>query len=175
MARTFISIDIPENIKKEIKKIQDSLLDFKGKKTEPENLHLTLKFLGEINDKKVESVKEKLKSIRFNKFETEAVSLGVFSENFIRIVWIHLINCEELQKEIDNKLSEVGFAQEDRFMGHLTIARIKHTENKAEFLENIKRIKLPKIKFSVDKFRLKSSILTSEGPVYKTLGEYKLT
>ncbi|RLG16235.1 RNA 2',3'-cyclic phosphodiesterase, partial [Candidatus Pacearchaeota archaeon] len=42
--RTFISIDIPEKVRKEIIKIQNELSDFKGKKTEPENLHLTLKF-----------------------------------------------------------------------------------------------------------------------------------
>ena len=172
--RVFISLNIPKEIKNEIKKIQNKLPEFNGKITEENNLHLTLKFLGEIEDKKVEIVKEKLKSIKISKFETEAVSLGIFSEDFIRIVWIHLTKCEELQKEIDKSISELGFAREDRFMGHLTIARVKSVENKTKFLDDIKKIKIPKIKFRVDKFQLKSSILTPKGPVYNILGEYKL-
>jgi 2'-5' RNA ligase len=46
--RAFISIEFPEEIKNELKKIQEQLPEFKGKNTEPKNLHLTLKFLGEI-------------------------------------------------------------------------------------------------------------------------------
>ena len=53
-----------EEIKKEIKKIQDLLPEFSGKKTELQNLHLTLKFLGEIKEKDVEGIKEKLREIK---------------------------------------------------------------------------------------------------------------
>ena len=175
MTRTFISIDLPEQVKKEIKKIQDLLPEFNGKKTEIENLHLTLKFLGEIGDKKLGQVKEKLKDIQNKGFEAEIDNVGVFSENFIRIVWIHLKGAEELQKKIDSAL-EGFFERERRFMSHITIARVKGVKGKREdFLKNVKEIKIGKIRFKVGDFTLKKSELFPEGPKYEVLGEYVLS
>ena len=171
--RIFISIDMPEEVKREIKQIQDKLLDFQGKKTEQENLHLTLKFLGEVDEKKIENVKRRLKEIKFNQLETEIDSIGVFSEKFVKIIWLHLTNCEESQKKIDEALFGM-FEKEKRFMSHLTIARVKKLDNKKKFLEDLRKIKIPEIKFVVDNFRLKKSILEEKGPVYETLEEYEL-
>lgn len=171
--RTFISINISEEIRKEIKKIQDFLPEFSGKKTELENLHLTLKFLGEINIEKLEEVKERLREIKIEKFKTEIDEIGIFSPNFIRIVWLHMKDCNNLQKQIDNALINL-FEPEKRFMGHLTIARIKKLKDKKEFLQELKKIKFGKIKFKVDKFYLMKSELTAEGPRYSVLEEYNL-
>ena len=169
--RTFISIDILKEVRLEIIKIQSQLLDFFGKKTEHENLHLTLKFLGEIGEEKIEKIKEKLREINFNKFETEIDSIGVFSEKFVRIIWLHMTDCEELQKVIDEKLEDL-FEEEKRFMSHLTIARVKKVRDKGDFLKKLKDIKIPKIKFVVDSFRLKKSVLEKQGPKYETIEEY---
>ena len=171
--RTFISINIPEEIRKEVKKIQDFLPEFSGKKTEVENLHLTLKFLGEIEEEKIGEVKEKLREIKIEKFETEIDEIGVFSEEFIRIVWLHMKDCDDLQKQIDIALKNL-FEPEKRFMSHLTITRIKRLKDKKEFLQDLKKIKIEKIKFKVDKFYLMKSELTAEGPRYSVLEEYDL-
>lgn len=168
--RTFISIDIPENIKKEIVKIQKQLSEFKGKLTEFENLHLTLKFLGEVDENKLEEVKERLKRIKLKSFESEIKDTGMFSD---RIIWLGMSNCEELQKQIDEKLSDL-FEVEKRFMGHLTIARVKDVKNKEKFLQEITKIKTPKMKFVADSFNLKESVLNPEKPVYKILESYNL-
>ena len=173
MTRIFISIDIPENIQQEIEKIQNRLPEFAGKKTEIENLHLTLKFLGEISKEEIEKIRKRLKEIKFSQFETSIDELGVFSEKFVRIVWLHLSNCEEIQKIIDEKLSG-SFSKEKRFMSHLTIARVKRLDNKGYFSSELKKIKIPRIGFVVDSFRLKKSTLTPKGPVYETLEEYFL-
>ncbi|MBI2056762.1 RNA 2',3'-cyclic phosphodiesterase [Candidatus Pacearchaeota archaeon] len=156
-----------------MKKIQDALPEFVGKKIEPENLHLTLKFLGEIDDNKVEEIKKRLSGLKFKKFETEISSIGVFYEKIIRIVWLHLTNCGALQKEIDNSLKDL-FTPEQRFMSHLTIARVKNVDDKKEFLEKLKKIKIPKISFVVENFKLKSSMLNAEGPVYDDIEKYSL-
>ena len=172
--RTFVSIDLPENIQKEIKKIQDSLPSFEGKKIEPENLHLTLKFLGEIDKEKVGEVKKRLRKIKSDCFEAEIDSIGVFSENFVRIVWLHIKGPEELQKEIDNALKGI-FEPEIRFMSHLTVARVKRIQNKNYFLGELKKIKIKPLKFKTDRFALKKSTLMHEGPIYETLEEYGLS
>jgi 2'-5' RNA ligase len=171
--RTFISIEIPDTIKKEILKIQNALPEFKGKKTEFENLHLTLKFLGEVDKEKIELVRERLKKIKFKEFEAEIDFIGVFSEKFIRIIWLHIKNCDELQKEIDDKLGDL-FEKEKRFMGHLTIARVKSVKDKKKFLSEIKNMKIPKLKFVVKNFNLKKSILTEKRPIYEDIEVYKL-
>ena len=171
--RVFISVDFPDEVKEKIKKIQAELPEFTGKKTEFENLHLTLKFLGEISEEQAEKVKEKLKEIKLKKREAEIDDLGVFSESFVRIIWLHSSGLEELQKEIDGKLSDF-FGKERRFMGHITIARVKNIKNKEKFLAEFRKIKIKPIKFEADKFKLKKSILTAEKPVYEDIGEYKL-
>lgn len=171
--RAFISIDFPVNIKKEIKKIQDKLPEFKGKKTEEENLHLTLKFLGEVEESRLEEVKRRLKEVKTKKFEAEIDDIGIFNPNFIKIVWLHLAGCDKLQEEVDNRLKDL-FPKEKRFMSHLTIARVKNIKDKKEFLGKLMKIKIGRIKFIVDKFKLEKSTLTREKPVYEDLLEARL-
>ncbi len=175
--RTFISIDIPEKVRYKIKNIQDALPEFYGKKTEYENLHLTLKFLGEVDEEKIEEVKNKLREIKFERFETEAKYVGFF-DNIKRgkrygSVWLHLNNCEGLQKLVDDNLKDF-FKPEKRFMSHLTIARVKDLKDKNEFLKKLGEIKIPEIKFNVGCFKLKKSILSKEKAVYETIEEYNL-
>jgi RNA 2',3'-cyclic 3'-phosphodiesterase len=171
--RCFIAVDLPKEFQKEIKRIQDKLPEFIGKKTELENLHLTLKFLGEVDEITLERVKEKLKKIKFKPFESEIDVLGFFSEQFIRIIWLHLSNCEELQKQVDLALDGL-FGKEERFMGHLTVARIKMVKDKKKFLEEIKKIKISKMKFQVRNFILKKSVLSPKGPIYEDIEVYSL-
>ena len=174
MVRCFIAIDIPENIKKESLKIQNQIPEFIGKKTEKENLHLTLKFFGEIDENRIELIKDKLREINLEKFETEIDSIGIFSEKFIRIVWLYLSNCETLQEKIDNSLKNLS-EPEKRFMSHLTIAGIKSIKDKNEFIKKLEKLKITKIKFIVDNFKLKKSILKPEGPVYEDLEKFSLS
>ena len=174
--RVFISLNIPKEIKKEIKKIQNKLPEFNGKITEENNLHLTLKFLGEISEQRVEEIRKKLRKINFRKFKSSFDFLGVFSsssEEFIRIIWVHLTNCENLQKKIDNSLEDL-FEKEKRFMSHLTIARVKNIKDKQNFAERINKINFEKREFEVSKFCLMKSTLFRDGPKYELIEEYNL-
>ena len=177
LKRCFIAIDLPRDAINEIKRIQKLIEKqrlFAGKFTEPENLHLTLKFLGEISDEKIEEVKNRLKEIKIDKFNAELGEVGVFSKQFIRIIWIKLNGkVFGLQKSVDEALEGL-FEKEERFMSHITIARVKNTVDKKKLFEYLESINPPKISFKVEKFYLKESELTSEGPVYEDVGEYKL-
>lgn len=171
--RTFISIKLPTKILMQVKEIQERLPEFTGKKTELMNLHLTLKFLGNISFEKMEEIKERLKKINFNKFEVEICEVGFFDKHDHGIVWLKLSNCEALQKEVDAVLNGL-YEKEKRFMSHLTIARVKKIKEKKNFLESLKRIKIPKLFFIVDKFYLVESKLKKEGPKYTDLENYCL-
>ena len=176
--RCFISINIPEKLKEEIIKIQQELEEknlFFGKFTEPENLHLTLKFLGEISEERVEEVKRELKGLKSGKFKAGFGRGGVFSERFIRIIWIEILGKQvfDLQSEIDRRMKEIGFKKEERFMSHLTIARVKKAEDREKLLKEFE-MKYEKKDFTVDKFFLMKSTLGEKGPVYEILEEYEL-
>lgn len=178
LIRCFIAIDLPREIINEVERVQAELKKkniFHGKLTESENLHLTLKFLGEIDLNKIEEVKKRLGEIKFEKFSCFTGELGVFSKSYIRIVWMHVLGRKvlELQKVIDEKLKDL-FSAEERFMSHLTIARVKNVKDKLLFLEELGKIKTSKIKFNVDKFYLIRSELREGGPVYMNLEEYSL-
>ena len=174
LIRTFISIDLPKRVQKEIKKLQDELPSFDGKRTDLENLHLTLKFLGEIDEEKIIEIKRRLEEIKLQSFESEIDEVGVFSPQFVKIVWLHLTNCNRLQKLIDEKLSDI-FKPEKRFMSHVTISRVKYLKNKNYFLGELDKIKIPSgLKFKVNNFELKKSTLTPDGPIYEVLERYIL-
>ena len=166
--RCFIAIDIPKEVKDEIAKIQKLLPEFEGKLTEKENLHLTLKFLGEVSPEEIEKVKERLGKIKLKRFSASLGGLGIFSESFVRIVWIKLGNCDELQGKVDYFLKDL-FKKEERFMGHLTIARVKQIGDKKKFLDLLGKVKYPKTEFEVDKISLKNSVLTKKGPIYEDI------
>ena len=171
--RVFVAIKFPTKILIEIKKIQEKLPEFSGKKTELVNLHLTLKFLGELNSEEIEKIRLNLGEIKSIKFESEINEIGFFDKGERGIVWLNVTNCENLQKEIDNSLLKF-VEKEKRFMGHLTIARTKNISNKKKFLEELRKIKFPKMFFIIENFYLMESVLKREGPEYKVIEEYKL-
>lgn len=175
-ARTFISVEFPKEIIENIKTIQEQLKKqdlFIGKLTEPENIHLTLKFLGEIDKDKIEKVQERLKKIKLKKFNTSLGKLGVFSEKFIRIIWIKIKGqkIHDLQKDIDKALINL-FPKEQRFMGHITIARVKKVKNKEKLLNFLNEIGTKDLKFDINSFYFKSSELTPSGPIYNVIEKY---
>ncbi len=170
--RIFVAIDMPEDVQNKVIEVQKMLPEFKGKLTEKQNLHLTLKFLGEQHDELITKIQNQLTKIDFESFDAKIETIGVFSKDFIRIVWLHVKNCDELQNKVDETLRPY-FNIEQRFMSHLTIARVKKIKDKNYFLKNLDKIEFPAINFTVNSFKLKESVLTPEGPVYKTIAEYK--
>lgn len=178
LTRAFIAIDFSSEVIKEIARAQELLSKkkFIGKLTELENLHLTFKFLGEIDDEKLEKVKEKLKNLKFNSFSAKLGDIGVFHyHKNPRLVWIKVLGkgIWDLQKQIDLVLKDI-FPLEERFMSHLTIARLKYVKDKKGFDESLKALTVKDIIFSVENFKLMKSELRELGPVYFVIDKYSL-
>lgn len=177
ITRCFIAIDFPDEVIKEIARVQELVgkKGFTGKFTELENLHLTLKFLGEIDGAMLEKVKEKLKEVKFGEMELKLGRIGLFGHGGKpKIVWIKIEGemVWELQKKIDAAFAGM-FKPEARFMSHLTIARIKYVMNNGKFIDHVKKnIYVKNIKFNVNSFELKKSELRPMGPVYSTIEKY---
>ncbi len=176
--RCFVALDIPDKVVGEIIRVQQRLQDahlFSGKMTAPQNIHLTLKFLGEITAIQLRDVRKRLEKIRFDSFCCELGELGVFSPTDIRIIWMKLNNESvlQLQKNIDEALNDM-FPLEQRFMGHITLARVKSVFNKKELIQMLKEISFERSEFKVKTFKLKLSELFPEGPIYKDIAENEL-
>lgn len=190
--RLFVAVDFPDDVVKEVARLE-YLLDkknFRGKMTELENLHLTLKFLGSVdattfgkssrsqneNRVTVEEVKKRLKKVKFLEFEGTLDSVGLFNfRGNPRIVWVKVggSGIFELQEKIDEAFNGL-LDKEERFMSHMTIARVKQVKNKKEFSEYVKNMGLKKVKFKINSFKLMKSELRKLGPVYSVVEEYKV-
>lgn len=163
-----------------IKWVQEALASTGAylKAVESENIHLTLKFLGEIPQHKVDEVVEVVESISFDPFDYKVAGVGVFpnhrrpatiwagiSEGVSEVVMVF--------EELDAKLGKLGFERERRkFHPHLTICRVRSEKNKDQLVEEL--IRLESTAFGVigaDRVVLKKSILTPSGPIYTTLAE----
>ncbi|MEK6890574.1 MAG: RNA 2',3'-cyclic phosphodiesterase [Nanoarchaeota archaeon] len=171
--RAFIAVELPREAGLELISIQkdiDKLGLIKGKFTDEETFHLTLKFLGELSRSEIDAVKDRLKNIKFKPFELEIDRLGVFSEEFIRIIWVSFKSeaIFNLQKQIDEALEDL-FPKEHSFMAHITIARPKFIEDKKVFLEELGKINFKREKFQVNEFSLKKSDLTPQGAKYSDI------
>ncbi|MBI3026532.1 RNA 2',3'-cyclic phosphodiesterase [Candidatus Woesearchaeota archaeon] len=136
------------------------------------SFHLTLKFLGEVHPDNVNPIINRLKSIKFQSFTVFLHSIGVFpTENYIRVVWVGLEpedKVSELQKQIDEALIAM-FKKEKGSKAHITLARAKSIEDKKQFLNQLKGIKIENKKAEIKDFRLIKSTLTPQGPAYDDL------
>ena len=172
--RLFVAIEIPENIKDYMVRIQKRIDHnlAKIRLVNKESMHLTLKFLGEVQPSQVENIKLNLKKIKIGSFLTHLDSIGFFpDESYIRVMWMGLKPEDkiiELQKEIDEKLSNL-FEKEKKFKPHLTLARVKFIENKKVFIEQLKKIEVDKKNFEIRNFKLIKSTLSPKGPIYEDL------
>lgn len=173
--RCFVAINIDEQTLKRVQALQKRLREkatFTGKLTRQEHLHLTLKFLGEIDEKQINEVKQRLKTIKFEKLNCSIDSLGVFCPEQVRIVWLHMAGLDHLQKQVDEVLKGL-FQPETRFMSHLTIARVKQVEDKQRFMQQLQAVAVTPVACTVDSFSLVKSELTPQGPVYTELACFK--
>lgn len=140
---------------------------------EEENLHLTLKFLGEVREERIRDISEILKEISkgFKKFEVTLQGIGAFpNQSSPRVIWTGVEKGRkemiELQKEIEERLVPLGFKKEERgFHPHLTIARVKGRGDFKELFETDYKSRT----FLIDKIILFKSTLTPKGPIYEEL------
>ncbi len=148
-----------------------------------ENLHLTLKFLGEVPENLVDDILEAMHSSlsEFSSFDVSLYGTGVFpSMSYMRVVWVGFDENREclieMQKVLDSTLMPLGFAPDKRFYPHLTIARVKSRKGEAQLKEFVLENKDRSFGNTVvDSVHLKKSVLTPKGPVYSTIKEVKLT
>jgi len=182
--RTFIAITLNSEIKQELAKLQSALKQSQAdvKWVNPENIHLTLKFLGEINDEQAAQVKETLDKIapQFKPYEISISGIGAFPKlDHPRSVWVGIGNGKDQTKKIaqaiEDELSKLGFQKDDReFKSHLTIGRVRSPKNKQELKTKLQTLNFKPQTLNVQHITFYKSTLTREGPIYTALHKIQL-
>jgi len=176
--RLFVAVDLDENVRNNIWTLSEELAGMQGLKiVERENLHITLQFLGEVNKRRCELVKDELGKVSFEPFKIKLAGVGAFpSATSPRVVWVDVKEGkEELKRLADNvyeKLRRLGFRRDKEFVAHVTVARVKRKNPNVPKLLS----KYAKAEFGemlIDKFKLKQSILRPQGPLYKDVGVFE--
>jgi 2'-5' RNA ligase len=179
--RSFIAVDLDEaSIRERLVAAQRDLQQTGAqlKIVEPEIMHLTLRFLGEIPQTTVERVKEAMSSVRFAPFEIEFTGLGVFpNPRRINVVWVGIKQGSEQLNDIfhqlEPQLRKIGLPPDDKgFSPHMTIARVKSAANREALVSYVDKMREQEFgRMGARAVRLKKSTLTPKGPIYTTIHE----
>ncbi|HAM38118.1 MAG TPA: RNA 2',3'-cyclic phosphodiesterase [Elusimicrobia bacterium] len=182
--RLFIAVSIGEENKNKIFDIQSvlkrSCVDVKW--IEKDNLHLTLKFLGEVAEDNLDSVKESIRRAvaEFKRFQINLESIGVFpNEKSPRVLWMGInkgeVELKNISQNLEGSLEELGFKKETReFSAHLTIGRFRSNSEKEKLFKIIEKFQNENIIESVNVVYLIKSTLSPKGPAYDVIEEYQL-
>lgn len=180
--RLFIAVPITKELKKRVAEVQEKIRKANSdiKFVEAENLHFTLKFLGETPESKLESIRKAIEIAceKFRPFDILIAGISAFpSKNYMRVIWLSVKEgyeeFERLIKTVDEELSREGFAKDKEHIPHLTVARVRSCRNKPELLKVLQNLEQTEIgKMYVSEVKLVKSTLRRAGPVYEEV--YKM-
>ena len=174
--RYFIAVELPKEVKSYLYEIEKKIgsSDAKIKWVTKKNFHLTLKFLGNIEQERIEIIKKRLSSIKFNSIKAQLGKIGVFpNENKINTIWVSLEPGKEIKQLamlIDSESMEVPMDHE--FKSHLTLGRVKLVKFKEDLLEKLHEIEVEPLEFTIKEFKLMKSTLTKDGSKYEIVQSY---
>ncbi|MFN3740033.1 MAG: RNA 2',3'-cyclic phosphodiesterase [Thermodesulfovibrionales bacterium] len=184
MPRCFVAIELNEEIKRELGSLIEQLRPLAPdlKWVRPENLHITLKFLGEVKEDKIDNIKKGLDEVTrpCKAFTIKIKGIGQFPQGRTpRVIWAGVEDSEgllSLQKEVERSLSRLGFKEEEReFTGHITLARIKGLSGIQGLLDTLHNFKEKEFGIQdVKDIVLMKSELRPDGARYERLGVFKL-
>ncbi len=179
--RCFIAINLPESVKEILTGLQQELgqcgADIRW--VRPENIHLTLKFLGDVNDQVVGDIVKilELAGKEHSAFDFDIFGTGVFPNmKSPRVLWVGLKTeeCfESLHKMIEKGVASLGFkAEKRRFFPHLTLGRFRSSRGKSSLIEKIRLFEKNRFgSFNIESVCLMQSILKPAGAEYTIMKE----
>ena len=182
--RVFIAVDIEDPLLvSRLERLKDAIAStgVPMKLVETENLHITLRFIGEVPVGLVDEIKSGvLERLRFKQFNIRLQGLGAFpSVTKPRVVWVGVREGVEdltrIREEIEGGLRALGIRPDDKeFHPHITLARVKGSRNIQTLIKILQEYEDYEVGvLRVSSIRLKKSTLTRQGPIYETLMEVK--
>ena len=176
MVRLFIALDISDEVKERIRGVGEVLRSSRARISlvDPGIVHLTLKFLGEVEEGRIGKISDAIRTIRFESYEITVGRVSANNPRRPRVVWCRVMDRGEsaaLQQRIEEALEPLGFPREKRpFTPHITLARVKEFDpSLLPVIESLKDKEFGSCR--VKGFSLKKSTLTPKGPIYEDLLE----
>jgi 2'-5' RNA ligase len=183
--RLFVAVDLPSDLADDVAAAQERFGDAAGLRfTDPAQAHVTLAFLGEVDDDRVDRVERAVErgvdAAGVDPFEATVGGFGVFpSLDYITVIWSGVRQgagrLRRLHEDLVPELTPLGFEPDDHaFTPHVTLARMDDARGK-ETVQRVVREEDPLIgSFRVESVRLKRSELTADGPAYSTVARVPL-
>ena len=176
MIRLFVALEIPETVRQRLGTLQGGVPGARW--AESAQMHLTLRFIGEVDENVAHDIDDALSMLRPPAFMLEITGVGEFGGKMPRALWAGVRGdgaLEHLQRKIETQLQRLGLpAEERKFSPHVTLARLKSAPQ-AKVIEFLTHHALfASGPFKVDSFALVSSILGSGGSVYHFERRYPL-
>ncbi|MEI6127408.1 MAG: RNA 2',3'-cyclic phosphodiesterase [Pseudomonadota bacterium] len=182
--RTFIALELPEQVKEKLARLQQKFMDSTSgvRWVKPDNIHLTLKFLGSTRVKKVEEVSMILDRIAqgVSPFVLNVGGIGAFpNPKNPKVIWAGIqanACCAHFQERLETALAAAGFSREDRpFSPHLTIGRLKDGRMRKELGSLLEEFSNEHIgRFEASHVVFFRSDLEPAGPVYARIKDIEL-
>ena len=184
MKRIFVAIDISEEARRKVSNYIETLRDeFSNVRVgweKAEKLHLTLKFLGDINDKQLKILTEAIEKTarQIFIFKLQIKETGVFpSPRKARILWLGLKdehgNLQNLNEILESECEKFGFEKEKRnFKAHLTIARLREPQKSKELAQKHLQNEFAPIEFDVSEIVIYESKLQPQGSIYSIVSKH---
>jgi len=179
--RVFIAVDIPGEVRKALGDLQRALrpLTASARWVAPESIHITLKFIGEIPEKRLDDISENLTGLTWKPFTVTVRGVGFFpGTRSPRVFWagMEAPTMQGLTEQLDTLLERSGFEKEKRaFRPHITLARAKNTRIDPPIVSAAAKYEQHDFgSFSVDRIFLFKSTLKPSGAVYDKLKEFLL-
>jgi len=176
MLRLFVGIAFPPELKLRLSLLETSMAGAKW--VDAGNLHLTLRFIGEVAEDVAADIDDALARIGGRKFALQLAGIGVFGGGRPRTLWVGVEKQPELtllQGKIEQALIRAGLPPESRkFAPHVTLARLREppSDKLGEFLAANSRFRSEP--FAVEHFSLIASFLTKAGSIYEDQADYPL-
>lgn len=182
--RLFVAVTLPEDVRNRLARAQEALRTAQADVTwvKPENIHLTLKFLGETDRKLLSRIQPALRDVsgQVRGFSLRLAGLGTFGGRAPRVIWAGIPEGGEpladLAARVDRALGQVGVPKEQRrFSAHATLGRVRSPRNAEALMTAVEaRRAEPLGSVWVAEFVLLQSQLDPQGSIYTVLDRYTL-
>lgn len=181
--RTFLALPVPDHVKSYFMQMITPIRDKADKINwvKPENIHITLNYLGETESDKIEEHATRIESIvnKTMSFTLGTTESGIFPHaNDPRVLWVGSAPYDKtlsiFKQNLDRELNDLGYKLDKRpFQPHITLARVKTLSRKSSFIHKFLSLEVREFNFEVDRVIWMKSTLTPKGAEYEELKSFK--
>ncbi len=186
--RLFVACELPDEVRSTVGELVAQLREENQgavRWVNPQSLHITLKFLGEVPERRIPAVKVALQEavVRHSAFFLELANIGMFGgREGLRVMWAavagDVLRLEALARDVNRALSVIGFEPETRpFRPHLTLGRVRNevsTRQRAEIEVAVGKIEIPECAWRTPEISLIRSHLEPRGARHEVVATFPL-